>query len=252
MKLLTLADGYGDSVAVPSWYPKYWKWPKIIELMTRGLEVNNYSRYGAGNEFIVNQLKQHIDSADVAIIQWAQPDRLDLILAHNDPAFWNDVIANDPVYNNNIIDCGPNKFWISSGSTTSAVQEYHKKYISNKQHQLRSCMFVEYAKLLLEHNNVNYRFMLVENSNYINVDANWICHKPFKGMNDFKCYSKYSHLDIGITQPVPLVAFDFIKQYIMPSIDLNWRSSRDIDAVENMLYRYYQEAVENKKKYDSN
>jgi len=32
----------------------------------------------------------------------------------------------------------------------------------------------------------------------------------------------------------------------MPSIDLQWRSSREIDAVENMLYRHYQEAVKNK------
>ena len=59
MKLLTLADGYGDSIAVPAWYTKYWKWPEIIKLMTRHLELVNLSRYGAGNEFIVNQLKNN-------------------------------------------------------------------------------------------------------------------------------------------------------------------------------------------------
>ena len=56
MKLLTLADGYGDSIAVPAWYPKFWKWPKIIKLMTKGVDVVDHSRYGAGNEFMVNQL----------------------------------------------------------------------------------------------------------------------------------------------------------------------------------------------------
>jgi hypothetical protein len=53
-------------------------------------------------------------------------------------------------------------------------------------------------------------------------------------------------LDLGIVQPTPLVAFDFIKQHIMPNIDLHWRSNREIDAVENMLYQHYQEAVKNK------
>ena len=244
MRLLTLSDGYGDSVAVPAWYPKYWKWPEIIKLMTKGVSLNNCSKYGAGNEFIVNQLKNNIESADIVIVQWAQPNRLDLILDHSDSKFWNDVIASDQVYCNNIVECGNNKFWISSASQTDAVQKYHQQYISVKQHQLRSQMFVEYAKLLLEQRNIDYRFMLVDDSEYIGITANWICHKPFKGMSGFK--SKYSNLDLGIVQPTPLVAFDFIKQYIMPNIDLHWRSNREIDAVENMLYQHYQEAVKNK------
>lgn len=246
MKLLTIADGYGDSVAVPSWYPKYWKWPEIIKLMTKGVSLNNCSRYGAGNEFIVNQLKQNIDSADVVIIQWAQPNRLDLVLAHHDPTFWKDVIASDQVYNNNVVDCGNEKFWISSGSRTAAVREYHQKYISLKQHQMRSQIFVEYAKMLLEQRNIDYRFMLVDNSNYLDIIANWVCHEPFKGMHEFKSKSKYSNLDLGIIQPTPLVAFDFIKRYIMPSINLPWRNNRELDAVENMLYRHYQEALKNR------
>ena len=246
MKLLTLADGYGDSIAVPTWYPKYWKWPKIIKLMTKGVEVVDYSRYGAGNEFIVNQLKQNIDSVDAAIVQWAQPNRLDLVLSPANIEFWDSVIASDPVYHSNTVDCGRNKFWLSSASQTSAVQEYHQ-HISQRQHQMRSQIFVEYAKLLLENHQIDYRFMLVNNSEYIDVDANWICHKPFKGMSEFRHVSKYRGLELGINQPIPLVAFDFIKQHIMPSIDLQWRSSREIDAVENMLHRHYQESVKNRK-----
>jgi hypothetical protein len=92
--------------------------------------------------------------------------------------------------------------------------------------------------------------MLVDNSEYLGVDANWICHGPFKGMSDFKSKSKYCDLDLGIVQPVPLVAFDFIKQYIMPNINLPWRNTRDINAVENMLYQHYQEAIKNRN--DSN
>jgi hypothetical protein len=243
MRLLALSDGYGDSVAVPCWYPKYWKWPEIIKLMTKDLELDNRSRYGAGNEFIVNQLKQHFDSADTVIIQWARPDRLDLVLAHDDPAVWHDIIARDAVYKDNVVDDGVNKFWISSGSTAPEIQQYHQKYISVTQHQLRSQLYVEYAKLLLEQRGIDYRFMLVDNSEYLGIDANWICHEHWKGMSDFKRKSKYSSLDLGILQPTPLVAFDFIKQYVMPNIDLQWRNNREIDAVENMLYRHYQEAL---------
>lgn len=246
MKLLTLSDGYGDSIAVPSWYPKYWKWPEIIKLMTKGLDLNNCSRYGAGNEFIVNQLKQNINSADIIMIQWAQPDRLDLVLSHTNPDFWNNVISTDSVYNNNVVECGKNKFWISSGSTTEPVQTYHTQFISLKQHQLRSQLYVEYAKLLLEQHSIDYRFMLVDDSEYLAISANWICHSPLKGMSTFKRKSKYSNLDLGIVQPLPLVAFDFIKQFVMPSIDLQWRNNREIDAVENMLYRHYQESVKNR------
>jgi hypothetical protein len=243
MRLVTLSDGYGDSTAVPDWYQKYWKWPEIIKLMTKNLVLNNLSRYGAGNEFIVNQLKHCIDHADKVIVQWAQPNRLDLVLEHHEPTQWTKVIASDQVYGQNVVECNDTKFWISSASKAPEVQEYHQKYICAKQHQLRSQIFVDYAKLLLNQRSVDYRFMLVENSEYLNVDANWICHEPFKGMNDFKRKSKYSALDLGIVQPIPLVAFDFVKQYIMPSIDLQWRNSREIDAVENMLYRHYQEAV---------
>ena len=250
MKLLTLSDGYGDSQAVPLWYPNYWKWPKIINLMTKGVDVNNFSRYGAGNEFIVNQLKQHIGSTDAVIIQWARPNRLDLVLAHKDPKFWQDVIASDLIYNDNILTCGANKFWISSGSKTHAVRQYHQEYISVKQHQLRSQIYIEYAKMLLEQREIDYRFMLVEDSEYIDIDANWIWHEPFKGMDDFRYKSKYCDLELGIVQPIPLVAFDFIKQYIIPRIDLPWRNDKEIDAVENMLYRHYQEAVKNRN--DSN
>jgi hypothetical protein len=244
MRLLTLADGFGDSNAVPWWYPKYLKWPEIIKLMTKGVELNNCSRYGAGNEFIVNQLKQNIGSSDVVMIQWAQPNRFDLVLSHTDPTYWNEVIASDPVYKNNVVDCGDKKFWLSSNSSTDAVQQYHRQVITLAQHQMRSQIYVDYAKLLLDQQGVDYRFMLVNNSKYLDVDAKWICHEPMKGMSEFK--SKYSELDLGIVQPLPMVAFDFIKQYVMPNIDLQWRNNREIDAVENMLNRHYQEAVKTK------
>ena len=243
IKLLTIADGFGDSRAVPDWYPNYIKWPEIIQLMTRGVELHNLSRYGAGNEYMVNQLRHNIKNADVVLVQWAQPNRLDLLLDHGDDQFWQGVIQSDPVYCDNIVPCGGHRFWLSSGSTTSVIQQYHRTYIGMAQHQSRSQLWIEYAKLLLETHKIDYGFMLVEHSQYLDIDAHWICHEPGCGMNDFRHKSKYSDLDLGLVQPIPLVAFDFIKQYIMPSMDLPWRRPTEIDAVENMLYRHYQQAI---------
>lgn len=250
MKLLTLADGFGDSVAVPPWYPKYFKWPKLIELMTKGVELLDYCRYGAGNEYMVNQLMHNIASADVVLVQWAAPQRLDLVLSH-DSDFWDDVISQDAVYSQNIVTCGDNKFWLSSASSMDPVKLYHRQYISLKQHQLRSQVFIDYAKLLLNEHCIPYRFMLTVDADYLDVNANWIWHKPYKGMNSFRNISQYRDLDLDIVQPIPLILFDFVKQYIMPSVDLNWRKPKEINAVENMLLRHYRESIKNKP-YDPN
>ena len=249
MKLLTVADGFGDSTAVPEWDPDFFKWPEIIKFMTKGLELTNLSRYGAGNEYILQCLRQHLTNKDTVLLQWAMPNRLDLVLSHQSN-FWTEQIASDNLYNNNIVTLGTDQYWISSGSKTLGVQEYHQKFISMRQHQLRSQMFVEHAKLLLSQSDVDYRFLLTWDSEYLRESvtdtANWCWHKEFMGMHSFRTTSKFAELDFGITQPISLVQFDFIKQFIMPSIDLHWRNSREIDAVENMLHRKYKQATTNK------
>jgi hypothetical protein len=246
MRLLTLSDGFGDPQPTNSWYLKYFKWPEIIGLMTKGVTLNNQSRYGAGNEFMINMLKHHIDQADIVLAQWSVPKRLDLILTNQNIKFWQPIIASDPVYRDNLVRCGQDQFWISSGSTTKAVQEYHINYMSMRQHHLRSQIYIDYAKLLLDQHKIPYQFMLAYDSEYIDIDANWICHEPKKGLDSFRHQSKYKDLELNLVQPIPLVAFDFIKQYIMPKVDFQWRTDREIDAVENMLYRHYQEALKNK------
>lgn len=250
MNLLTIADGFGDSQAVPAWYPDYIKWPELIKLMTRGVNLTNLSRYGAGNEYIALCLKQNLNNQDAVLIQWAVPDRLDLLLDHVSPynTFWQQQIANDPVYANNTVLLDNNKFWISSASRAPAIQEYHSKFISLSQHRLRSQMLVDYAKLLLQ--NKQYGFLLTKTSHYLkpavgNVGC-WHWHEEFAGMCEFRHVSDYAELDLGLVQPIPLIHFDFIRKFIQPRIDLPWRSERDIQAVKDMLYRKYKEFSKNK------
>lgn len=245
MKLLTLADGYGDSVAVPTWYPGFLKWPEIIKFITKGVELDNLSRYGAGNEYISQCFRQHLNH-DVVLIQWAVPERLDLVLDHQS-TFWTEQISSDKVYNNNIVNLGQDRFWLSSSSMLDPVQEYHKKFISARQHRLRSQLLIEHATLLMLYRNIKHKFLLTCDSEYlqssITDQSNWCWHEQFKGMDSFRTKSKFAELDLGLTQPVSLIQFDFVKQFIMPQLDLPWRSNREIDAVENMLHRKYKEAV---------
>lgn len=245
MRLLTLADGFGDSNVMPAWYPCFFKWPEIIGFMTKGVDLVNMSRYGAGNEYLLQCLRHHKET-DVALIQWAIPNRLDLVLSHTSD-YWQQQIDSDLVYHNNIMNLAPDRYWLSSGSKVAGAQEYHQKFISLRQHQLRSQLFVEHATLLLLQHNIDYRFLLTWDSAYLqeSVDNtnNWCWHEPFKGMHSFRHVSKFSSLDFDITQPISLIQFDFIKQFIMPGLNLPWRSNIEINAVENMLYRKHKDAV---------
>jgi len=250
MNLLTIADGFGDSTAVPLWYPRYIKWPEIIKLMTKGVNVVNLSRYGAGNEYIIQCLRRNYQNKDAVLIQWAKPDRLDLVLDHNqeETQYWNQTIASDKIYKDNVISLGTDRIWISSGSNADGVKEYHKRFIGKRQHQIRSQMFVDYAKLLLS--NTSYGFLLTKTSTYleetVSDTSHWFWHEKFSGMCEFRSQSQYADLDLGLTQPIPLIHFDFIKKFIQPNFSLPWRNERDIQAVENMLYKHYNESAKNK------
>jgi len=100
---------------------------------------------------------------------------------------------------------------------------------------------------LMLYHNIKHKFLLTCDSEYlqhsVTDQSNWCWHEQFKGMDSFRTKSKFAELDLGLTQPVSLIQFDFVKQFIMPQLDLPWRSNREIDAVENMLHRKYKEAV---------
>lgn len=246
MRLLAISDGFGDSNSAPQWYQKYYRWPDLVRFMTAGVEVVNVSRWAAGNEYMTNQLKSRYKQFDCALIQWTVPNRFDMLLTEKNHNHWKPIIESDPLYKHTVVDWDKQKFWLSSDSPLPEIRNYHQQYVSKEQHQMRSQLYIEYAKLLLESENKKHGFMLVENSEYLNVDANWLWHEPRKGMNDFKKQSRYWELDLGFYNPLPLISFDFVKNFVMPNIDLNWRNARDIDAVENMLYRHYQEALKNR------
>lgn len=250
LKILALADGFGDSVACPTWYPEYHKWPAILKLMTKNVDIIDFCRYGAGNEYITSCLKHNYQRADIVFVQWAMPNRLDLMLAHERSMLdqWHDKINSDEVYKDNFQDIDQDRWWISSASTLDWVKDYHNRFISKKQHQNRSKIYIEYAHELLR--SKKHGFLLTCDSGYLkNIDVDpdvWIWHEPWKGMHDWRYHSRYRHLDLGVVQPIPLIHLDFIQRFIMPKFDLPWRSEREIQAVESMLMRKYNQYKDQK------
>jgi len=250
LKILALADGFGDSRASPSWYPKFLKWPAILALMTKGTEVIDLCRYGAGNEYMVSCLRENHCKADVIFLQWAIPNRLDLLLAHESENLyqWQCQIDADVSYQHNFQHIGNDRWWISSASTAPWASTYRDNMISQKQHQNRSKIWVEYAHNLLIKK--THGFLLTWDSHYLN-DADvepevWIWHDRWKGMHDWRYHSQYRDLDLDVTQPIPLIHFDFIKRFILPRFDLPWRNERELDAVESMLTRHYNQYKDHK------
>ena len=241
-KILTLSDGFGDTTASPAWYPDYYKWPFILGLMTEKTEIINLSKYSAGNEYITNALRSNYKQADAVFVMWPTASRLDLMLTHENPIIksqWEDIIKNDPVYHDNIKIIDETKWWLSGGSKQSSVLEYHERFISRPQHQLRAQIWMEYCHQLLQEK--MHGFMLTYELSYIknlNVpEDTWIWHEPFKGITDWRLKSRFRDLDLKINQPIPLIQFDFIKQFIMPKFDLPWRTDPEVDAIESMLLK---------------
>lgn len=251
-RLLTIADGFGDSGATPPWYRNFTKWPELIQMMAKNVELTNLSRYGAGNEYMVECLRANIDSADMVLFQWTHPYRLDLLLGHPDEiqSFWQDEISKDPVYNKNVLAVNKDRYWISSASKNEHVQEYHTRYISQLQHQRRTERQIEYATMLLEKKNKTFKFLLTYPLRFLkDMDINtsdWIWHKEYKSMEDFRSVSKYADLDLKTyVQPIPLIQFDFIRQHIMPRLNLEWNSTKELDDLETFLYTSHTEAMKN-------
>lgn len=251
LKILTVADGFGDSSAYPLWYPEYIKWPQILDLMVKNAQIDNFSRYGAGNEYIANVVRQHHRNYDLILVQWAQPNRLDLVLSHDQQQkFWENTISQDPVYKDNVVSLGDDKFWLSSQSRSTLIRDYHELYITKRQHIMRSLIFVEYVHSVLKLDKIKHGFMMSTQNPWLQQaqipEDTWIWHEPWQGMHEFRQVSQYADLDLGIRQPIPLIHFDYIQQFIKPKFDLPWRNDREISAVESMLMKKYNQYKDKK------
>lgn len=217
--------------------------------MAENINVVDLSRYGAGNEFIANSVLNCVEqhTPDLVLVQWTMPRRLDLLLSHSDETakIWKDTIDSDPVYCQNVLGVGGQCWWLSSSSQCQSVRHYHDHYISVEQHQNRSRQLIDYVRLWFNEREIDYKFMLSVSADYLKdriTKSVWSWHQPWQGLHEFRNHSDYAELDFGLTQPISLVQFDFIKKYLMPTVNLDWHDNNKLTKVENLLYKQYQTA----------
>jgi hypothetical protein len=213
--LLTISDGNGVDV-------DFKKWPTLLQLMTLdSLKICNKSVIGASNELILMQLAEAINShkIDCAIIQWTIPQRFDVIV----DSFWLEQAAIDPTYYFNLIENSQRRWWVSSASKNLVVQEYHKKYISKTQAELRSQANILAAAELLKSKDIPFVFCLAYELKFSApfesaiTTLPWAWHQPNLGLHEFReTISKHQLIDQGFGQPHSAIQLEWLHNVVVP------------------------------------
>ena len=129
---------FGDGFATGHIWPE---WPQILQTLLPEYQVINTAGVGAGIEFLVSGFVDLIDSMhdSIVIFQWPSAARFDKMIEDNS---WQNIIANDPIYHFNInADSQDRKWWLSSASTVQEVQNYHRCYVQQNQHNRRQQVY---------------------------------------------------------------------------------------------------------------
>ena len=227
-KIVTAGDGFAASHIWPMW-------PHVLQMTTVDTEVISLGAIGAGNEYIFNSVLNCINSSqpDLVIVQWAQSNRLDLIL---DTKYKAEIAAADPVYNENIYD----NWWLSSASTQPYVKTYHNDYIGTIQRRSRTKNYIISLAAILENRNIPYLFTTTYASEHyptsdINWD-NWVWHEPGQGMQEYSLLPRFEDIRLTEVQPSPLVHMQWVLDILQPKLSLEW-SADNISKLQELFAR---------------
>lgn len=233
--LLIISDGNGVE-------NDFHKWPFLLQLLTsKTLNIINLSVVGASNEMMLLRLAEVVSTQkiDYAIIQWSVPNRIDVVV----DTFWKEQAKIDPTYHFNIVDTLNTKWWVTSASKNSHIQEYHKKYVNQWHSTLRSESCMLSAAELLKFNNIEFAFTLcyafdfIEPYKTILETYPWVWHDANKGISEFRQHSQYLKFDKGLPQPHPLIGLEWINQ-VLKSCDF-------IDFDDKTYYNIEQHLLKN-------
>jgi hypothetical protein len=206
-KIFTFGDGYATGHIWP-------EWPQILQVMLPDYQIVNTAGIGAGVEFLMSGLADHLpDMSDhQAIVQWPDPGRFDKLLQDQT---WDNTIANDKVYHFNRVFDGQNReWWLSSAS--DSILEYHQQYVQNLQAQRRLEIFQTLVKHTLH-------------------DIN--CKVFYTSTHAQQRYSKqlrFSTTRQDQVQPSPLVHFYWLVEEILPNLDVQVNRSK-LDRLEKSI-----------------
>lgn len=196
MKIFTFGDGYAQGHIWP-------EWPQILAALLPDHEVINTSGIGAGAEFLVTNfvdLISQIEKKSAVIFQWPNPNRFDKLIQDNS---WDPIIDNDSVYSfNKVFDLQHRQWWISSASKSSDIQRYHDFYVQSQQHKTRADVY----QALVHHTCQSLQCRYISTST---GQQETYSRKP-----------SFTNVRQHEIQPSPWVHFCWLKDIILPQLDL--------------------------------
>jgi hypothetical protein len=199
-KIYTFGDGFAAGHIWP-------EWPQILQALLPDYEIINTAGIGAGPEWLVHRFISHIPDMQnsTVIFQWPQPDRFDKLI---EDAEWQQIANSDSVYDFNQYVVNDEKWWLSSASAESQVQEYHNKFIQSKQHQIRSDNYKILVKNTLENIGCSYVYTTTKDQDEFSKTVENIKHRQ----NEI--------------QPSPVVHFKWLLAAILPRISIEFDYTR--------------------------
>ena len=219
IKILCVGDGFGKGHVHPMW-------PQILTKVVHNTQIDNLCEVGAGNEFIANAVIDACEHAeyDYVFVQWALSQRLDLINQNQNGI--TKAIVKDPTYNNKYSNVLLKKrsWWLSSASKIDLIKDYHKNYITNEQHCLRSIFYIKMIDMYLKEKKITNLFFSSYNLDFLDLSesklidwSNW--HNEKIGMHEYgkKYLPKYTSKEI---QPHTMVHIDYVQNVLCPSVGL--------------------------------
>lgn len=230
--IVTAGDGFAAGHIHPMW-------PQLLQMLVKNCRVINLGKPAAGNEYIFNAVLNTLDritGVDLVLVQWAQCQRLDLIL---DTEF-KDIVANrDPVYHFNQYIMGHYKWWLSNASQQEYVQRYHQKYIGFSQALLRTENYQRSLGTILNSQGIPYRFFSTYDiegqiSSPVYQNYPWIWHIPGRGMEHYSKRPTFELTRGTEVQPSTEVHFNWILDVLEPALQIDW----DYERIDQLKQKY--------------
>jgi hypothetical protein len=218
MKLIITA---GDGFAANHIWPM---WPMMLQQSTLDTRVISLGKPAAGNEFIFNSVLYAIENKtpDLVIIQWAQCQRLDLVV---DSSTKRNIALNDEIYYHNLYRVEDKEWWLSNASKQKYVTDYHDFYIGQQQAISRTRNYVISMAAILTNKGIPYKFTSTYDTEFdLKTWDHWAWHEHRRGMEHYSKQQRFAETRGGQIQPSTLVHQTWVDEILKPQLDmLEWK-----------------------------
>lgn len=191
-KIFCVGDGFATGHIWP-------EWPQILKALLPNHHVEVISAPGAGAEYLVSELLAHNIKDSTVVFQWPPSPRFDKLLVDDS---WDQYIIKDQVYNNNFSNGVTGRWWLSSGSKLSEMRHYHNFYVQSTQMDLRLTLYKKLLRSHLKQQGCSFFYTSTEEQ------------------ETFARQARFDSVKQSHPQPVPLVHLHFLKDVILPAIEL--------------------------------